>query len=222
MNGDEIMLRGWGVNGATEDDPATEVDESKGERVVYIKSITVYDAKDVNVQEADTSMEFIDYTSEFVSSPVYYPQYVQIGSAYGIAAAQVTEQGSVAAGDDVTYVYYGVTHSLMKEGQEVNPIAIRMYFKEGCERVDINFAYQTSAPWTYVTLDIVDGVAEGVFMDAAFTNGLNGKGSFRISNNSSNPIASDIERIEIYVVKDNSALLALLAQAAELMQYKEL
>jgi hypothetical protein len=102
----------------------------------------------------------------------------------------------------------------------VNPVVIRIYFREGVERTEINFAYQTSAPWTYVTLDIVDGVAEGVLDDAAFTNGLNSKGSFRISNYSTNPIVDDIARIEIFVIKDNTALVEALAQANELVKFK--
>ncbi len=221
VDGGEIILRGWSVNPATADDPSTpEKDETAPERAVYIKSITVYDAKDVNVQEIDTSMEFIDYTSEFVSSPVYYPQYVQYGGAYGITGAQVTEQGSVETGDDVTYVYFGVTDALKSSEEEVKPVAIRFYFKEGVTREEIQFAYQTAAPWQYITLDIVDGVAEAVLEDAAFTNGLNGKGSFRISNYSTDPIVDDIARIELFVIKDNTALVELLEQADEIVKFK--
>ncbi len=220
VSGGEIILRGWGVDPAKADDPATEEDETAPERAVYIKSITVYDAKDVAVQELDTSVEFIDYTSEFVSSPVYYPQYVQYGSAYGIAGAEVSEGFRESDGSEIVYVYYGVTEALKKEDQEVNPVVIRFYFKEGVERTEFSFAYQTAAPWTYLTLDIVDGMAEAVLDDAAFTNGLNGKASFRLSNDPTDPLVDDIARIEVFVIKDKTALKDLLAQGAEITKFK--
>jgi hypothetical protein len=70
-------------------------------------------------------------------------------------------------------------------------------------------------------MDVNDGVAEAVLDDAAFTNGLNGKGSFRISNGAYNgKFVDEIAKIEVYAIRDNTELVAALNNAAELVQHK--
>ncbi len=220
VNGNNIVLRGWSVQPATEDDPATEKDEKAPESCVYIKSITIYDAKDYSPPEVDTSLEFIDYTVEHVASPVYYPQYTVKGLAHGIAANRVSEGFRESDGTEIVYIYYTVTDALKPTDADVKPVVMRFYFKEGVERTEFSYAYQTAAPWQHSTLDIVDGMAEEVLEDAAFTNGLNGMASFRLSNDPTDPLVDDIARIEVYVIKDNSALVALLANTAEITKFK--
>jgi hypothetical protein len=141
VSGGNIILRAWNVQKAVEDDPDTDENEAKAEQAIYIKSITIYDAKDTNIKEVDTSIEHIDYTCENAESPKYYPEYDTYGGGYGISALQVTEEQKDEG--DVTYVYYSVTETKKPADKDVRPVVIRITLKEGSELAEMKISYQT-------------------------------------------------------------------------------
>ncbi len=193
------------------------------EKAVYIKSITIYDADEYQVLEQDTSREYIDFESEFATSPVYYPQYT-VQDAYGLSWRDVDE-GVGADGLEVIYRYFVVTYSKVAADKEKQPVVIRFTLKEGSEVTRIALSYQKGKTpedglWGHIDVDVVDGVGEIVLTEAAFTNGLNGNTSFRVWNVDRNPVGRDLAMVEVYAVKDKTALTAILDAVAEDTLYK--
>ncbi|MBE6758357.1 MAG: hypothetical protein E7552_07435 [Ruminococcaceae bacterium] len=209
VNGENITLRLW--RHATVTTP------------IYIKSITVYDAEEFQVLEQDTSREYINFESNFVASPVYYPQY-SVQDSYGLSWRDVEEP----AGEDgleVIYRYFVVTHSKVASDKAKQPVVIRFTLKDESEVTRIAFSYQKGKTpeeglWGHTDVEVVDGVGEIVLEDAAFTNGLNGGTSFRVWNVDRNPVGRDLAMVEVYAVKDKTALTALLDAVEEDTLYK--
>lgn len=210
VNGSQVTLLGW-KDGMTE------------EKAMYIKSITIYDAEEYCIPEQDTSCEYIDFENDLVSSPVYYPQY-STPNTYGLSILDLDE-GAGADGLEVKYRYFIVTYSKVAADKAKQPVVIRFTLKEGSEVTRIALSYQKGKTpedglWGHTDVEVFNGVGEIVLEDAAFTNGLNGGTSFRVWDVDRNPVGRDLAMVEVYAVKDKTALTAILDAVEEDTLYK--
>jgi len=209
VNGDELTVRLW--RHATVTTP------------LYIKSITLYNAEEYDELEQDTSREYINFEEEHVYSPVYYPQY-SVQDAYGLSWRDVEEPAG-ADGLEVQYRYFVVTYSKVAADKAKQPVVIRFTLKEGSEVTRIALSYQKGKTpedglWGHTDVEVFNGVGEIVLEDAAFTNGLNGGTSFRVWNVDRNPVGRDLAMVEVYAIKDKTALTAILDAVEEDTLYK--
>ena len=212
LNGDTVTFRLW----KNKDVP------------LYIKSITIYDAKDLaEREETEGNLDFVDFEVEFAESPVYYPQYAIKGYADGLTAGDVVE----IENDDGTYVaytYIAVTRALNTTG-EPWPVLVRFTFKDDCEITTFDWSYQGThyngsnggEIWSHLTTEVTGKVVEVLLEDAVLENQLNGKGSLRLPNGTANTLATDsVAKIEVLAVVDKSELEAAILNAAEAGLYK--
>ncbi|MBE6767970.1 MAG: hypothetical protein E7549_03560 [Ruminococcaceae bacterium] len=213
VGGGDILLRAW----KNKDVP------------LYVKSITFYNADTLAERETVASkIDYIDYTTEFIESPVYYPQYKLVGYADGLNCG-MSDEGLDADGNPIVYAYFGVTRAKIADDEESHPVVIRFTFKDDTELTSFNWSYQGArrsetapgAEWRHLTTEVTDKVIEVLLDDAVFANGLNGKGSFRLTNDATRGFAVDaLEKVEVLALTDKTALEELIAATDAIVKYK--
>ena len=214
LSGNDVIVRLWKNN----DVP------------MYIKSITIYNAKDIAQRETvESEIDYVDFETVFTESPVYYPQYTQKGYADGLVAGEVTEI-MYEDGTYVAYSYIAVTRALNTSGEE-RPVVVRFTFKEDCDITSFEWAYQAfhfdgtnpAGVWDYVTTEVTGPVAEILLDYTVFENQLNGRGSIRLPNGTAegHVLAADsIAKIEVHAVEDKSDIETAIFEAKNAAQYK--
>ena len=190
---------------------------------LYIKSITIYNAEQYAPLEQDTTREYINFEKEHVYSPVYYPQY-SVSDTYGLSWMDIKEPDG-ADGLEVQYRYFAVTYSKVGADADHRPVVIRFTLKDTSEVSRIQMSYQKGKTaevglWGHKDVTVINGVAEIVLDDAAFTNGINANNSFRVWNVDRNPVGRDLVMVEVYAIKDKTELNGYLDNVAADTLYK--
>ena len=190
---------------------------------IYIKSITIYDANALaSAEDPESDHDYIDYTTKYAHSPVFYPQYRDsVGRYSGLVATEVAEGSSV-------YVYYAVSKTLLKEGEEKTPVVVRFTFKENSNLTAFQWSYQAlkhdgqngGEVWKHVSTEITGRVVDVALPDAVFENQLNQLGSIRITNDKTGYVRNNLAKVEVLPLADKTALQAAVDEAEKLTEGK--
>ncbi len=191
-----------------------------GAGVLYIQSVMLVDNDTLN-RGNDLGYDYIRYEEEVLCD--YYPAIegvVDNGIKGKLNVEGVNKDG------DIRYYYFSVTRSLLKEGAFLSPVVIEFTFDPNYEAVDFSWAYQvkktgSGSEWKHTSTKMTeDGVVRVILNDACFTNGLNGLGSFRMSDSAVHPDVSNLKEIKIIALVDKTPLKNLIAQTDEITLYK--
>lgn len=168
----------------------------------FIRSVSFMAASELNTP-ADAGYDYYDFANAYAPNP-YYPQYTQperVGMTWSLngteGEGELTEAGMKM---EKGPLYFPVTRALAS-GDEVKPVALRVYFAEGTSG-SINVNYQVAAVdggsiWGAKNdIGIVGSVSRIVLTDAHFQNKLNAASSFRLANMN----GKTVRRVEVYVL----------------------
>ncbi len=164
-------------------------DLAEQNRAIYLKSITIHDAADLNdVDGTDPGYYYVDY--EGVAIDPLYPDY-KVQANYGISTSTGTAEHYPEDTDKeyvrFDYMYVVMPNELLSDAETVKatPVKLVIERKEGSTIDHIYYQYQIGGPadtWSsncYVDFN-EEGVYETTLWDARFFNSLNGGSSIRM------------------------------------------